>query len=217
MVEATPTLLLATRNGGKVRELRAMLAPLGVQVLGLGDLPPVPPVVEDGDTFVDNACKKARQTAEATGMAVLADDSGLCVDALDGRPGVYSARFAGPEATDADNNAKLLAALDGTPEPQRTARFVAVLALQVPPAVASLPWWARLDGLPCMTFRGEVEGRIVAAPRGEGGFGYDPLFVADGQTLTMAELTPGAKHAISHRGRAVALLLAHIRSAPPVA
>lgn len=195
------SLVLASRNEGKIRELRAMLAPLSIQVLSLDEAGAKGlVVVEDGATFEANAEKKARAAARATTMLALADDSGLEVDALDGRPGVRSARFAHEHATDAENNAALLAALEGVPDAERTARFRCVLCLIDP--------WAPAHASPIFV-RGVCEGRIAAKPSGAGGFGYDPLFlVAESpdtsppSTQTMAELAEEHKARISHRGAA---------------
>ncbi|MHB8763997.1 MAG: XTP/dITP diphosphatase [Deferrisomatales bacterium] len=187
-------LLVATRNRGKLRELEALLGPHGVQVLGLADLDGVPEVEEDGDTFLANARKKARTLADATGLPALADDSGLAVEALGGRPGVWSARYAGPAATDADNNRKLLAELAGVPPGERGAAFECALVLALP-------------GGGERTAAGRLSGRILAEPRGTGGFGYDPLFAVDGPDLTLAELSLEAKNRLSHRARALARLV----------
>ncbi|MDD9964967.1 MAG: non-canonical purine NTP pyrophosphatase [Myxococcales bacterium] len=209
-------LLIATTNAGKLAELRAMLSDLPeLEVLSLDDVPPVPPVEEDGDTFEHNARKKAVETARATGLPTLADDSGLEVDALDGAPGVYSARFAGIGASDADNNQKLLTELAHTPDSERTARFRAVLALALWPE--SPRGAATREGtsgpgsdvsaetldLELHLVAGVVEGTILRAPRGDAGFGYDPLFVPRGDTRSMAELPKVAKNTISHRARAL--------------
>lgn len=191
----TRRLLVATGNRGKLAELRRLFAELPVEVIGLDAVGPVPQVVEDGDTFEANAAKKARQTAEVTGMMTLADDSGLEVDALGGAPGVRSARFAGEDATDEANNRLLLARLEGRPPEERTARFRCVLALADPGG----PF-----GDAVHLENGVCEGRVLEAPRGEGGFGYDPLFVAEGEERTMAELPPETKNRLSHRGRASA-------------
>jgi XTP/dITP diphosphohydrolase len=189
-------LLLATRNRGKVREFRALFAGVpGLEVLSIDDVPAVPEVVEDGATFEDNARKKALEIARATGLLVLSDDSGLEVDALAGRPGVYSARYAGQGASDADNNAKLIAELRALdlPDARRTARYRVVLALAAPDGpLATEP---RLEV-------GACEGRIALEPRGEDGFGYDPYFVPAGFDRTMAELTMQEKNRISHRAQA---------------
>ncbi len=197
----TDALVVATQNRGKLDELRALLSPLGVQVLSVQDVTKRDIViVEDGDTFEANAKKKAQTVAGATMMLTIADDSGLEVDALGGAPGVRSARYAGERATDAENNAALLAALDSLdadPGGPRTgasykARFRCVLAL-VDPFVK--------DGEPIVV-EGACEGKITRTPRGSGGFGYDPLFLVDGTEKTMAELDEGEKNRISHRGRA---------------
>jgi XTP/dITP diphosphohydrolase len=195
------SLVVATHNRGKLDELRALLGPLGVQVLSVGDVTKREiVVVEDGDTFEENAKKKAVTVAGTTMMLTIADDSGLEVDALGGAPGVRSARFAGERATDAENNAALLAALDSLdndPGGPRTgasykARFRCVLAL-VDPFVK--------EGEPIVV-EGVCEGKITRTPRGSGGFGYDPLFLVEGTEKTMAELDEGEKNRISHRGRA---------------
>ncbi|MDK2882243.1 MAG: XTP/dITP diphosphohydrolase [Bacillota bacterium] len=187
---AVPTLVLATRNEGKVAEFKAGLAGLGITILSLSDFPTCPEIEEDGETFSANALKKARAVFAYTGLASLADDSGLEVDALGGAPGVLSHRFAGPEEDDAANNAKLLALLSGQPAEARTARFRAVLALV---------WGAGKETL----VEGTCEGRILEKPRGEGGFGYDPLFYVPGLGRTLAELSVGEKNSISHRGTAI--------------
>jgi len=201
-------LVFATRNPGKLVELRDLLP--GVDVLSIDDAAArlgrtIPEVVEDGDTFAANAIKKAREVSEATGLPALADDSGLEVDALDGAPGVYSARYA-VEHDDPANNAKLLAALDGLPPERRTARFHAVLAL----ADVAGPLSDQV-----MTGHGICEGVILDAPRGTGGFGYDPLFWVPELEATFAELDVGTKGQQSHRARAMRALaprlLAYLR------
>lgn len=193
-----PTIVFATRNEGKVVELRALLAGQGIRVLSLTELDqPVPEVDEDGDTFLANAAKKARVVSQATGLPALADDSGLEVDALDGAPGVRSARYAGPEATDEANNHKLLEALRGVPPARRSARFRSVLAL----ADSSGPLGDAL-----ITAEGCCEGYILEAPRGTGGFGYDPLFHVPALNATFAELGVGTKNHLSHRARAMQAL-----------
>jgi XTP/dITP diphosphohydrolase len=192
-------LVVATTNRGKLEELRQLLAALPLEVLSVADVTKKPiTVVEDGDTFEANAIKKAREVAAVTMMLTLADDSGLEVDVLGGAPGVLSARFAGERATDAENNAALLAALDavtaespGDPADYK-ARFRCVLAL-VDPFVR--------DGEPFVV-EGICEGRITRTPRGSGGFGYDPLFLVEGTDRTMAELSEDEKNRISHRARA---------------
>jgi XTP/dITP diphosphohydrolase len=183
------TLLVATRNAHKLLELRAMLAGDGLLLIGADDRPGLPEVDEDADTFEGNALKKARALCLASGLWTLADDSGLEVDALGGAPGVRSARYAGPSADTAANNAKLLQALQGVTK--RQARFRCVLALAAP------------DGR-VWTVAGCCEGRLLEAPRGVAGFGYDPLFIPEGYDVTFAELPAATKNRISHRARALA-------------
>ncbi len=192
----TRRVLVATTNPGKVRELAAIMDGVPVELVGLADLTDLadPPQVEEtGGTFMANALLKARAYAAWSGLAALADDSGLEVDALGGAPGVYSARYAGEGAGDADNLAKLLAALTGVPPAARTARFRCAAVLADP------------DG---RTWRAEAawEGRLLDSPRGEGGFGYDPVFVPDGWERTSAEVDAATKNAASHRARAFAAL-----------
>ena len=194
-------LILASGNAKKRAELERLLEPLDVEVVGPAEIGGLPEVIEDRPTFEGNAEKKAVSAALATNSWALADDSGLVVDALDGAPGVRSARYAGEPSDDARNNAKLLEALSGLPPERRKAHFVCVLAL------------ARPDGSVAAAFRGETHGRILEEARGEGGFGYDPLFLFDepdraesGQTF--AELGSEAKGRISHRGRALVSLAA---------
>jgi XTP/dITP diphosphohydrolase len=198
-------LLIATGNAGKVREIRHELDAMGggtdflrsLHVLGLKDLPEaIPECVEDRPTFVGNATKKARYYARAGNCLTLADDSGLCVDALDGAPGVYSARYAGVsgKGADAANNARLLENLQLVPEGRRRARFVCAMALATP--VADLA--VMVD---------EVEGVILREPRGAHGFGYDPLFYFPGMGKTTAELDMATKSRISHRGKALRRML----------
>jgi len=187
-------LVVATQNLGKLAELRAMLASLPVDVLSADDvLTRKVTVVEDGETFAENATKKAVTIARATMMLTLADDSGLEVDALGGAPGVRSARYAHPRATDGENNAALLSSLAALSDEQAVfrARFRCVLAL-VDPLVSFEPHLVE----------GACEGRILVSPRGSGGFGYDPLFLVEGHEKTMAELDDAAKNEVSHRGRA---------------
>jgi XTP/dITP diphosphohydrolase len=183
-------LVLATHNEGKVRELRELLAGTGYDVVSLAEYPHVPEVIEDGDTFRANAVKKARQVAAAVGEIALADDSGLEVDYLNGAPGVHSARFAGTGHDDAANNQKLLKLLQGVPPEKRTARFRCVVAVATP------------DGR-VETAEGTCEGLIIDEPRGENGFGYDPLFWVSEYGKTFAELDGVVKNSISHRGRAL--------------
>ena len=188
-----PTLLLASANQGKLRELRTILEGLPMELVGLGDVGPgePPEVDETGDTFLENALLKARAYAAWSGLAAVADDSGLEVDALGGAPGVRSARYAGPGAGDQANLDKLLAALAGVPPERRTARFRCAAVL-VDPGAEGREWHAEAAW----------EGRVLDAPRGEGGFGYDPVFLPDGWELTSAEVDQATKDAASHRGQA---------------
>jgi len=197
------TLVVATSNRGKLEELRALVAGLPLEIRAASELlGESPNIVEDGATFVDNAAKKARSVARATMTLTLADDSGLEVDALGGRPGVRSARFAHDRATDAENNAALLAALDAlgeaadVPSGRFPARFRCALALVDPFTRGGEP----------RTVEGVCEGAITRAARGSGGFGYDPLFVVAGTDRTMAELGADEKNRVSHRSRAFSAL-----------
>ena len=184
------TYVLASKNQHKAEEIRAILGS-GFEIVtqteaGAGDID----VAEDGTTFEENAAKKAEAIMRATGRATIADDSGLCVDYLDGAPGIYTARYAGENAGDGENLDKLLRALEGVPPQERTARFVCVIALAEP-------------GKETRFFRGECRGRITQVKKGEGGFGYDPVFYTDQYARTPAELEPYIKNAISHRSAAL--------------
>ncbi len=183
-------LVVATRNAGKLKEIRRLLEPLNVSVLSLDRFPGAPDVEEDGATFASNAAKKAEAIARFTGLPCLADDSGLVVDSLQGRPGVHSARFSGVDADDLSNNRKLLDEMARVPENQRQAAFCCVMALCLP-------------GEPTRFFEGRVEGLILGQGRGDGGFGYDPLFWLHEYGCTMAELPIDIKNRISHRGQAL--------------
>ena len=200
-MSAAPRVVVATGNAHKLVEIRAILEAEGIRVdlVSMREFD-VPEPVEDGDTFEANALIKARACAAQTGLPAIADDSGLEVDALDGEPGVWSARYAGEPSDDARNNAKLVAALADVPLEQRTARFVSAAALVIP------------DGDE-VTVRGTMEGHIVDDARGEHGFGYDPHFVsaAAGDGRTTAQLEPAEKDAISHRGAAFRALAPHVR------
>jgi XTP/dITP diphosphohydrolase len=189
-------LVIATRNPGKVREIAAILAELGeaVRVRSLADYPHVPEVAETGATFEQNAVLKAQATAEATGLVTLADDSGLEVDALVGAPGVQSKRVAGSQASDAGRIAWLLQRLEGVPSERRTARFRSVVALARPGPAGNIT---------IETFHGTCEGCILEAPRGAGGFGYDPVFLVTELGRSMAELSLNEKNRVSHRARAL--------------
>ena len=193
-------IVLATSNKGKIAELAEPLGALGIEVLGLADFPDLPPVEETGLTFAENALIKARAVAAATNLVAVADDSGLCVDALQGAPGVHSARYSDDlpaqpgESRDARNNRKLLDALRNVPEHERTAHFSCVMAA------------ARPDGAAIIA-RGRWNGRILEAPRGQNGFGYDPLLFDPTLNRTAAELSREEKMAVSHRAQALQELL----------
>jgi XTP/dITP diphosphohydrolase len=203
----TPRLLLATANQGKLRELRAILHGLPVELVGLADagLGAPPEVAETGETFLENALLKARAYAAWSGLAAVADDSGLEVDALGGAPGVRSARYAGVGASDQANLDKLLAELRGVPPERRTARFRCIAVL-VDPATRGSGGLRERSGSPPAErhwqTEGVWEGRLLEAPRGSGGFGYDPVFLPDGWTVTSAEVDQATKDAASHRGKA---------------
>jgi XTP/dITP diphosphohydrolase len=191
--DAVMSIVVATANAGKLAEIRAMLSELPVEVLSAAEALGAPlTVVEDGDTFEANARKKANAVARATMMVTLADDSGLEVDALGGRPGVRSARFAHEGATDAENNASLLKQLQDIDDEARTARFRCAMVLID-------PWSAEQD----LVVEGRCEGRVAHKPSGSGGFGYDPLFIVDESGRTMADLSENEKNAISHRAKAL--------------
>jgi XTP/dITP diphosphohydrolase len=195
-----PRLLIATHSSHKLAELRELLALERAELVSLDDLGIADDPDETGETFETNARIKARFGARRTGLPTLADDSGLEVDALDGGPGVRTRRYAGPEATDDDNNTKLLGALDGLRPERREARYVCVLALALPRAGAP----AR-DAVPIRSVRGTTRGRIALAPRGSGGFGYDPIFEPASEPpggRTFGLWSAADKNAISHRGRA---------------
>jgi XTP/dITP diphosphohydrolase len=189
------TLVMATKNAGKVREMAELLRDLGVRLLSLAHFPEIPDIPEEGATFADNARTKARTVARLTGLPALADDSGLEVEALKGRPGVFSARYAqdrtaGQPPTDEDNWQKLLEELRGVPQEKRGARFVCEIALALP------------DGR-LITARGELAGFIALEPQGTRGFGYDPVFFVPAFGATVAQLDLAAKNRISHRGEAL--------------
>ncbi|MDA5108950.1 XTP/dITP diphosphatase [Brevibacillus sp. LEMMJ03] len=190
--------VLATRNKGKVKEFNSLFAELGWEGVSLDAFEGVPEVVEDGDTFEANALKKAMTVATYLNMPAVGDDSGLEVDALEGRPGVYSARYAGEHASDEQNWRKLLDELRGVPAQQRTARFRCVLVLAEP-------------GSDPVVAQGTCEGVIAEAPQGTNGFGYDPVFYLPDKGLTMAQLSPEEKNRISHRAMAMRNLLAAIK------
>ncbi len=192
-------IVFASNNPGKVREVAHLLAPTGLEVVPQSEYL-VPEAEETGLSFVENAILKARNACQHTGLPAIADDSGLEVDALQGEPGIYSARFAGPDASDADNNSLLLGELAGVPEPERSARYQCAMifmrhAEDPMPLVCQASW----------------EGRILEAPRGEGGFGYDPLFWLPDLACTVAELDADSKNRLSHRGHALRALVAALQ------
>ena len=184
----TKQLVIASGNKHKVLEMREILAPLGYDVLSAAECGGMPDVVEDADTFQGNACKKAIETAKAIGRTVLADDSGLEVFALNGEPGVYSARYAGEGGNNGRNLAKLLGKMQGMKD--RAARFVCVIAVATPEGLVGFA-------------EGEVRGTIALAPAGNGGFAYDPGFIPDGYNKTFGELPPEVKNSLSHRANAL--------------
>ncbi len=188
--------VIATGNAGKLREFSELLAPSGIEAVPLSAFTATQ-AEETGLTFIENALLKARHAARLSGLPAIADDSGIAVDALGGEPGIHSARFAGPDATDAGNNQLLLQRLQGVPPAQRTARYHCVLVALRHPA----------DPVP-LVCEGVWEGRVLEAPRGSGGFGYDPLMYFDALGKTAAELDAGTKNRLSHRGQALRALLA---------
>ena len=187
-MEQPLVLVMATRNAGKTDEIRALLEDFPIEIRNLDDFGPIPDVVEDADTFEENAYKKASFTARVLGFPALADDSGLVVPALDGAPGVHSARWAGAEASDADRCRKLLQAMAGIAD--RRASFECVISIAVP-------------GGPALTYEGRCDGEITRVPSGDHGFGYDPVFFYPPLGKTFADLTRDEKSAVSHRGRAL--------------
>ena len=191
-------MLLATRNAKKLAELRRILGEVvRVELLGLDDVPVYDEAPETGATFADNALLKAREAARHTGLVAVADDSGLVVDALNGMPGVLSARWAGPARDDTANLRLVLDQIADLPDLRRGAAFVCAAALVAPDGTENV-------------VEGRVDGTLLHSPRGTGGFGYDPIFVPVGETRTTAELTPAEKDAISHRGRAFRALAPHV-------
>jgi XTP/dITP diphosphohydrolase len=192
-------IVLATRNKKKIEEIRRIIADLPISILSLDNFPDCPETVEDRDTFEGNATKKAVEVCQCTGKPALADDSGLEVDALGGAPGVYSARYAGEEGNSVKNCNKLLSTMQSVPDEKRGAQFVCCIALAFP------------NG-PVKTFFGYVEGRIALEPKGERGFGYDPVFIPKGHKSTFAEMTGDEKNRLSHRGKALEKLAASLHS-----
>ena len=205
--------VVATRSAHKLRELRELLGLAGAELLSLDDLAVDGEPVEDGATFEANARIKARFAARATGLPALADDSGIEVEALGGRPGVHTRRYAGPAATDADNNARLLRELAGLPPERRGARYVCILTLAVPDPESR-------GGLRLVSRRGTCRGRIASMPRGTGGFGYDPIFEPAPEPpggRTFGQYSAAEKHAVSHRARAARRMSAALAGCDDVA
>jgi len=192
-------IVLASGNAGKVREINRLFADSGVEVVPQSDYN-VPDVAETGTTFVENAIIKARHAAQLTGLPAIADDSGIEVDALGARPGVFSARYAGESASDSDNNSKMLAELKGLPNSERTARYQCILVFMR----------NATDPVPIIT-QGSWEGYITQEPRGEGGFGYDPIFFVPTHQCTGGELALEVKNTISHRAQALEAMLDELR------
>ena len=188
-------IVLASNNKNKIREFKEILQGFPVELRSLSDFGPIPEAVEDGATFDENAYKKALHTAKILGIPAIADDSGLVVDALDGRPGVYSARYAGPKATDDENCQKLLQEMTG--ENNRKAHFSCVISIAVPSG-------------PALTYEGICEGTLLHEKQGENGFGYDPLFYFEKYGKSFAQLTAEEKNAVSHRGKALGELKAEL-------
>ena len=194
------TLLIATRNRGKLREIKEILDDLPFNIVDLSRYPSIEPVEESADTFAGNASLKASGYAQQAGVLTLADDSGLMVDALNGVPGVRSARYAGEGASEGERTEKLLQALANVPESQRGAQFVSVIAI------------AQIEGKIVNVSIGQCKGKIAREPLGNGGFGYDPIFIPEGSTLTFAQLDPAEKNRISHRARALSKVAAFLRT-----
>jgi XTP/dITP diphosphohydrolase len=190
--------IIATKNAGKAKEFLQMFKPYGIDVKTLIDYPELPDVEETGETFAENALLKAESAARLTGRPAIADDSGLVIDALEGRPGVYSARYAGLDKDDKANNRKVLEEMAGVADEHRSARFKCVLAVSFP------------DEREPIIVEGECEGHIVREESGTNGFGYDPLFIPDGFDQTMGQLGPDAKNEISHRANALRKLRASL-------
>ena len=191
------SLIVATQNKGKLKEIRRVLAGVGIDVEGMDNYPELVPAIEDGTTFKENAQKKAQAIVQQTGKPCLADDSGLTVEALHGRPGVYSARYAGEGATDSENNLLLLTEMAPIADGQRQAAFCCVMALCYPSGE-------------CLFFEGRLEGHILRAEQGDGGFGYDPLFQVDGDQRSLAQISIDEKNSISHRGKALKQMISNV-------
>jgi len=195
MMKKIKKIVLASGNAGKVREINKLFAASGIEIVPQSDFN-VPDVPETGTTFVENAIIKARHAAQCTGLPAIADDSGIEVDALDARPGVYSARYAGDNASDTDNNNKMLEELQGVPDEERTARYQCLLVFMR----------SHTDPVPIIT-QGSWEGRILHAPEGDGGFGYDPIFYIPSQNCSGGNLPLEIKNTMSHRAIALHAML----------
>ena len=193
------SIILASRNQKKAAEITRLLSPYGFEVIPVTQFSDVPEVVEDGTSFAENAAKKAAETAQVLRQWVIGEDSGLCVDALHGAPGIYSARFSGEQATDDQNNARLLSELDGVPESKRGAGYVCSIALADPAGAVRI------------TAEGTCRGRITQEHRGTGGFGYDPLFLIPEFHRTFGELSPAVKRCLSHRARAFSRFIPNLQ------
>ena len=193
------TIVLGSRNVKKIREVAELLAPAGFHVVPVTEFPDVPEVIEDGDTFAANAAKKATEVAVALNQWVIGEDSGLCVDALKGAPGIYSARYSGEGATDEKNNEKLLCEMSDVPDERRGAGYVCSVALSSP------------SGEVRIAVEGTCRGRVTREARGDGGFGYDPYFLIPEFHKTFAELSVLVKHTLSHRARAFSLFVPQLR------
>lgn len=193
------SLIIATQNKGKLKEISRALAEVGIDVEGMDNYPGLVPAVEDGTTFKENAKKKAQAIVQQTGKPCLADDSGLTVEALQGRPGVYSARYAGEGATDSENNLLLLREMAQIVDGQRQAAFCCVMALCYPNGE-------------CLFFEGRLEGHILRGEQGDGGFGYDPLFQVDGDHRSLAQISIDEKNSISHRGKALKKMISRVNN-----
>jgi len=193
-------LLLATRNKGKIEEFRRILeaqAPGEIELVGLEQYPDLQDVVEDGKTFTENALKKAREMCEGSGIPAIADDSGLCVDFLDGAPGIFSARWAGSHGDDIANTAKVLEQMKDVPDEKRGAHFTCVAALYLPDGQSHCE-------------EAEFHGSLLRAPVGDQGFGYDPIFCPQGYSISSAEMSAHEKDAISHRGKSLRAIAPHV-------
>lgn len=194
MISKMKEIIIATKNEGKLREFKSLLANFDIKVRGLGDFDTIPEIIEDGETFQDNAKKKAEGICKVLNLPTIADDSGLVVDFLNGMPGIYSARFAGDDKNDDKNNARLLDLMQGIETKKRSAKFVCAIALAIP-------------NEPTIIVQDAIEGSITIEPKGSNGFGYDPLFYIPEYRKTMAEIPSEVKNKISHRAKALQKLV----------